>query len=111
MTDQTPDAPLTVVEDLLALAPLPAQGLGHSTVLNSSNVRVIILSFTAGHVLGEHSEPYPLLMQALDGDLAVTSAGGLIQLRPGGLIRMDARLLHSVEAIVDSRLMLTLITN
>jgi quercetin dioxygenase-like cupin family protein len=48
-------------------------------------------------------------MQALDGHLLVTSDGQELDLRPGGIIRMDPRLPHSVQAYVDSRLMLTLI--
>ena len=110
MHDQTPDSPITVIDDLLADSPIPSAGLGHTTALNSPAARVIVLSFAKGHVLKEHSAPFPLLMQALDGELAVTSAGQLIQLTPGGLIQMDARLPHTVEAIEDSRLMLTLIT-
>lgn len=103
--------PLTYVSDLLELAPIPASGLGHSTVLNSPEVRVIVLAFSAGHILKQHAAPFTLLMQALDGRLLVTSAGQELELRPGGLIRMDASLPHSVEAYVDSRLMLTLIAN
>jgi hypothetical protein len=101
--------PLTFLDDMLALAPVPASGLGHSTVLNSDDVRVIVLSFAAGHVLKEHAAPFTILLQALDGRLSVTSAGRVLDLRPGGLIRMDASLPHSVEAITDSRLMLTLV--
>ena len=111
MHDQIPENPITVIDDLLEGSPIPATGLGHTTALNSPEARVIVLAFAKGHVLREHSAPFPLLMQALDGELAVTSAGQLIQLVPGGLIRMEARLPHSVEAIEDSRLMLTLLTS
>ena len=48
-------------------------------------------------------------MQALDGHLRVTAAGRTVDLLPGGLIRLDALLHHEVEAVGDSRLMLTLI--
>jgi quercetin dioxygenase-like cupin family protein len=102
--------PLSYRDNLLELAPVPASGLGHSTVLNSPQVRVIVLAFPAGHVLKQHAAPFTLLMQALDGHLLVTSAGRELDLRPGGLIRMDAALPHSVEAYEDSRLMLTLIS-
>jgi quercetin dioxygenase-like cupin family protein len=105
----TLESPLTYLDDVLELAPVPDTGLGHSTVLNAPDVRVIVLAFSAGHVLKQHAAPFTLLMQALDGHLLVTSNGQELDLRPGGLIRMDPRLPHSVEAYVDSRLMLTLI--
>ena len=105
------DSPITVIDDLVEGSPLPAAGMGHRTVFTSPEARIVVLSFAKGHVLREHSAPFPLLMQALDGELAVTSAGGLIQLLPGSLIRMEAKLAHSVEAIEDSRLMLTLLTS
>jgi quercetin dioxygenase-like cupin family protein len=103
------EPPLTYLQDLLDLAPLPQSGLGHSTVLNAPDVRVIVLAFSAGHILKQHAAPFTLLMQALDGHLLVTSNGQELDLRPGGLIRMDPGLPHSVEAYVDSRLQLTLI--
>jgi quercetin dioxygenase-like cupin family protein len=110
MPAKTPDSPITVIDDLVESSPMPATGMGHRTVFTSPEARIVVLSFAKGHVLREHSAPFPLLMQALDGEFAVTSAGQLIQLVPGGLIRMEAKLAHSVEAIEDSRLMLTLLT-
>ena len=106
---QDASEPLTYLEDLLELAPVPQSGLGHSTVLSAPDVRIIVLAFSAGHILKQHAAPFTLLMQALDGHLLVTSNGEELDLRPGGLIRMDPGLPHSVEAYVDSRLQLTLI--
>ncbi|HEY9498289.1 MAG TPA: cupin domain-containing protein [Terrimesophilobacter sp.] len=110
MTDENPTAPLTVIDDLLAIAPIPAEGLGHTTALKHPDVRLVVLSFNAGHVLREHSAPFPLLMQALDGELLVRAGGRETTLRPGGVIRLDAALRHEVEAVTDSRLMLALLT-
>lgn len=110
MDDTHATSALTVIDDVLALAPIPAEGLGHSTVLKHPDVRVVVLAFTAGHVLKEHSAPSVLLMQALDGELIVRAAGAETALRPGGLLRMDAALRHEVEAVTDARLMLTLVT-
>ena len=109
MTDRQSTTPLTVIDDILALAPIPPTGLGHNTVLQHPDVRVVVLAFTAGHVLKEHSAPSVLLMQALDGELIVRAADLETVLRPGGLIRMDATVRHEVEAVSDARLMLTLV--
>ncbi|WP_167043560.1 cupin domain-containing protein [Salinibacterium sp. ZJ454] len=109
MTNTEPDAPITVVDDVLKLAPIEAGKLGHFTVLKSEDVRVVVLAFEAGFVLKEHAAPKTLLMQALDGALRVTAGGRIVELAPGSLIRLESGERHQVEALEDSRLMLTLI--
>lgn len=111
MDDTTNSAPLTAINDMLLLAPIPAEALGHTTVLKSQNLRVVVLAFAAGHVLKEHSAPSELLMQALDGELIVRAADSETVLTPGGLLRLDPGLRHEVEAVTDARLMLTLATH
>ena len=110
MTPDAPDSALTVIDDLLAGAPVPPAGLGHTTALAHPDVRVVVLAFAAGHVLKEHAAPFPLLMQALDGELIVRADGRQTRLVPGGLLRLDPSLRHEVEAVTASRLMLTLVT-
>jgi len=103
------EAPLTVRENLFELAPVIPGKLGHSTVLAAPGVRVIVLAFESGWVLKEHIAPKQLLLQALDGRFVVTAAGKQTTLVPGGLMRLDESLPHAVEALEDSRLMLTLL--
>lgn len=110
MTEESATPALTLVDDVTTLSPIPDSGLGHATVLADPDVRVVVLTFAAGHVLKEHSAPFPLLLQALDGELVIRADHREIRLKPGGLLRMDAALPHEVEAIDDSRLMLTLVT-
>lgn len=103
------DSPVTVIDDIRELSPIEPDRLGHTTALKSPDVRVVVLAFPAGHTLKEHAAPKTLLMQALDGHLTVTAAGQTIDLKPGGLIRMEPLERHQVEALEDSRLMLTLV--
>lgn len=110
MTSDAATPALTVIDDLLAGSPVPPEGLGHATALAHPDVRVVMLAFAAGHVLKEHAAPFPLLMQALDGEFIVRADGRETRLVPGGLLRMDPALRHEVEAVVPSRLMLTLVT-
>lgn len=110
MTDDTVAPVLTVIEDMRAISPIKDSGLGHTTVLAHPDVRVVVLTFTVGHLLKEHSAPFPLLMQALDGELLVRAGSQETKLTPGALLRLDAALPHEVEALSDSRLMLTLVT-
>ncbi|MCW4386311.1 AraC family ligand binding domain-containing protein [Salinibacterium sp. SYSU T00001] len=100
---------VTVVSDLLAAAPIESGKLGHHTVLKSEDVRVIVLAFEAGHVMKDHAAPKTLIMQALDGELRVVSEGTTMTLTPGTIVRFSAGVRHEVEAVANSRLMLTLI--
>lgn len=111
MTDSsaTPST-ITLISDVRGATPIPDEGLGHTTVLTHPDMRVVVLTFAAGHVLKEHAAPFPLLMQALDGELLVRAGGQENRLIPGMLLRFDPKLPHEVEAIVPSRLMLTFVT-
>src|SRR5690554_5273608 len=103
------DSTVTVVPDLREISPITADKLGHVTALKSADVRVVLLTFPAGHVMKDHATPKTLLLQALDGHLRVTAAGEVTELKPGTLIRMDPLERHEVEAVEESRLMLTLV--
>jgi quercetin dioxygenase-like cupin family protein len=104
-----PTLPVTHIADVRAGAAVEPGRLGHSTVLASPGVRVIVLTFEAGFTLKKHSAPKILLMQALDGCLRVAADGQVTDLVPGALLRLDTNLEHEVEALEESRLMLTLI--
>jgi quercetin dioxygenase-like cupin family protein len=103
------DNPVTVITDLREVSPMLADKLGHTTALKSPDVRVVILTFPEGHVMKDHSSPKTLLLQALDGKLRLTAGGDVTELVPGGLMRLDAGERHEVEAVEESRLMLTLV--
>lgn len=98
-----------VVPDLREVSPIAADKLGHTTALKSPDVRVVVLTFPAGHVMKDHAAPKTLLLQTLDGHLRLTVEGDVTDLLPGGLMRLDPGVRHEVEAVGESRLMLTLV--
>lgn len=104
------DEPLIVIDRLAEVSPIPEEGLGHTTALTAKDARVVVLTFSAGHVLREHAAPFPLHFQVLDGEVLLRVASEELVVRPGGLIRMAARLRHEVEAVTAARIMLTLLT-
>jgi quercetin dioxygenase-like cupin family protein len=103
------DNSVIVVPDLREISPISAEKLGHTTALKSEDVRIVILTFPAGHVMKDHAAPKTLLLQALDGRLRLTVAGEVVELVPGAVVRLDKLERHEVEAVEESRLMLTLI--
>jgi quercetin dioxygenase-like cupin family protein len=68
-----------------------------------------VLTFPAGQVMKDHAAPKTILLQALDGHLRVTADGDVTDLLPGGVIRIEKLIRHQVEAVAESRLMLTLV--
>jgi len=106
---ETSAGPSTFIADIIDGTIVEPGRIHHAKVLSSPGVRVVVLTFEAGQILTEHISPKVLLMQALAGRLRVSANGAVHELAPGSLLRLDASLPHSVEALDESRLMLTMI--
>src|SRR5690606_30475460 len=100
---------VTVVPDIRELSPILPDKLGHTTVLKSDDARIVVLTFPAGQAMKDHAAPKTILLQALDGHLRVTAGGEVTDLVPGGIMRIEKLVRHEVEAVEESRLMLTLV--
>lgn len=105
----TESQPMTAVDDLADLIQVQADATVSRTVLRADGVRVVLFAFDAGQALTEHTAAMPVLLQVLDGQLRITADGRTIDLRPGGLIHLGARVPHEVDAVVASRLQLTML--
>lgn len=95
--------------DVAGLVQVQAESTVSRTVLKAPGARVVVFAFDAGQVLTEHTAAMPVLLQVLDGHLRITAAGRTVDLRPGGLVHLTARLPHAVDAVEASRLMLTML--
>lgn len=78
-------------------------------VLSGDGARVVVFAFDTGAELTEHTAPGPILVQALSGHLQFTAEGVTKDLRPGGILHLDARIPHAVRAVEPSKMLLTLI--
>ena len=79
------------------------------TVMTAGGVRLVLFAFDAGQELSEHTAAMPVLLQVLDGSLTVSAGGRSVDLRPGGVVHLPARLPHAVIALEPSRLLLTML--
>jgi quercetin dioxygenase-like cupin family protein len=79
------------------------------TVLKAEGARVVLFSFDVGQELTEHTAAVPILLQVLDGRLRVGSNGEHVELRPGGLVHIGARVPHEILALEPSRMLLTML--
>jgi len=114
MTESTPSEPVAGpgmhdLSEVAGLVEIQPEATVSRTVLQAEGARVVLFSFDAGQVLTEHTAAVPALLQVLDGHLRVTADGRTVDLRPGGLVHLVARLPHAVEAVEPSRLLLTML--
>ena len=79
------------------------------TVLKADGARIVLFAFDQGQVLTEHTAAMPVLLQTLSGVLRITASGQSVDLVPGGVIHLDAREPHAVDAIEASVLQLTML--
>ena len=97
------------LSDVASLVEIQPEATVSRTVLQAEGARVVLFSFDAGQVLTEHTAVVPALLQVLDGHLRITADGRTVDLHPGGLVHLAARLPHAVEAVEASRLQLTML--
>jgi quercetin dioxygenase-like cupin family protein len=108
MTEDQP-ATMTYLADVAALVDIADDSTVSRTVLKAEGTRLVLFSFDAGQELSEHTAAVPVLLQALDGLFEITADGQTVDLGPGDVIHLGARLPHSVVARAPSRLLLTML--
>lgn len=108
-TAQSSAPELTHLQDVGSLVEVAADSTVSRTVLKAEGARLVLFSFDAGQELTEHTAAMPVLLQVLDGRLTVSAAGRSVELVPGGVVHLTARLPHAVLAREPSRLLLTML--
>ena len=112
MTAQPPGGPvpqMTYLAHVGSLVDVADDSTVSRTVLKADGARLVLFSFDTGQELSEHTAAVPVLLQVLDGRLTVSAAGRSVELVPGGVIHLPARLPHAVRADEPSRLLLTML--
>lgn len=100
---------MTDILDIAAAVPVVPDSTVSRTILKADGARVVLFSFAAGQELTEHTAAIPVLLQAVDGHFSVTADGRTVELVPGGLVHLSARLPHAVLAREPGRLLLTML--
>jgi len=100
---------MTYLADLSSLVEVAPDSTVSRTVLKADGARLVLFSFDAGQELSEHTAAMPVLLQVLDGRLTISAAGRSVELLPGGVVHLPARLPHAVLALTASRLLLTML--
>ena len=83
---------------------------GHSSkiLVKYSDLRVILIALRAGARMTEHHTDHRVTVQALAGRVRLHLPDGVVELPRCHLLAIDRDVLHDVEAIEDSVLLLSL---
>lgn len=97
----------TALEELRAEAH-PAQGRHRQkTIFHRAPVTQVLFALEAGGELADHAANGLVTIQALEGRLAVQAAGVTHELAEGGLVVLNPGVRHSVRAVTESAMLLT----
>lgn len=109
-TPSASPAQMSHLDDVASLVQVAPEATVSRTVLKAQGARLVLFAFDAGQELTEHTAAVPVLLQVLDGRLSVTAGGGAtVDLLPGGVVHLPARMPHSVVAPIPTRLLLTML--
>ncbi|GAA2029156.1 hypothetical protein GCM10009720_06280 [Yaniella flava] len=82
--------------------------------LEGDGANLIFLTFAPGQVLRSHTSAHPITVQALSGNLELTTDDGDVVLEPGTVVHLRAMVVHEVFAPNDAAeqnvLLLTMFT-
>jgi len=85
-----------------------AQGHNAKTLIKHPDFRVVLIALQAGARMQEHSTDQCVTIHALSGCLRLRLPSGTVDLPTGTLLALEQTVVHDVEALVDSVLLLSL---
>lgn len=93
--------------DAVAVKPL---SVAAQRLFTGHGATVVGVAIDGGAELKKHTAKVPILIQAYDGDVVVGIDDEEIELPLGGIIQIDANVVHSVKAARAARIVLTLLS-
>ena len=88
----------------------PGQSRGGITLVKEGGLSLVLTHLHAGGSMHEHAAPGAATVQVLDGRVRMQIGDESLDVEAGRLMAFNAGVRHSVEAIEDSTLLLTLAT-
>lgn len=93
----------------LRAEPRPAKdGRRQAGLVHRGPLRLVLFTFEPGGRLPEHRAPGHVVIHCLRGELIVVAGADRSQLRGGDAIVLEPSVQHSVEAVSESELLLTI---
>jgi quercetin dioxygenase-like cupin family protein len=101
------DSPTIV--DLRAPVETPDDGIVSRAIYSDDDVRVVHFSFAPGQQLSDHTAPWPVTLEVVAGEAAITLADETVDAPAGTWIHLPADTPHSVMARTPLALLLHLL--
>ena len=101
------DTPTIV--DVRAPVETPADGIVSRDIYSDDDVRVVHFSFAPGQQLSDHTAPWPVTLEVVDGQATITLADQTVEAAAGTWIHLPASMSHSVVAKTPLVLLLHLL--
>jgi quercetin dioxygenase-like cupin family protein len=92
------DHHVTLFQDLLAEAPIPARGILSQTLSDEAGVELVLFAFATGERLSEHTSASPAIIHVLAGQADLTAGDRATEAGPGTWLRMPAGTRHAIVA-------------
>lgn len=102
---------LGYVADLASLIEIQQESTVSRVVMREDGLRVVLFGFDKDQALSEHTAAMPVTIQVLEGKLRVGGEGHEVELVPGGVVYLSARLPHTVYAVEPSKMLLSMFDN
>ena len=75
-------------------------------LFDQGTTRVLLLEFKEGQMLKDHKTTGPALLYCISGSVAYIEATAIQKLKPGDFYTIKPGVVHRVEALAESRLLL-----
>ncbi|MFQ7493761.1 MAG: cupin domain-containing protein [Bifidobacterium bifidum] len=102
---------LGYVADIASLIEIQQESTVSRVVMREDGLRVVLFGFDKDQALSEHTAAMPVTIQVLEGKLRVGGEGREVELVPGGVVYLSARLPHTVYAVEPSKMLLSMFDN
>lgn len=100
---------MNVVESLAGEIDMQPGSTVSKVVVKEGPLRLVLFAFDAGEELTEHTASLPVVIQVIEGSVAVEAGGDRIHLSPGGWLFLEAHEPHTVVAEEPSKMLLTMV--
>lgn len=77
-------------------------------LLDTSFTKEIRIAMREGQLMKEHQTPFPIVVQLVEGRIDFTVSGEVVNLEKGDLVALDGGIPHSLNALEESIIRLTL---
>jgi quercetin dioxygenase-like cupin family protein len=95
--------------DMKKLVEYSADSIVSKTLIDTKAGTITLFAFDKGQGLSEHTAPYDVVVQIIDGDAEITIGGNAVKTTEGNMVVMPANVPHALQATNRFKMLLTMI--